>query len=77
MLPLRQSPLQVHTCLQVELDHGRGGARSGASCLLYKSSVAKVHVQPTVMMVLYRFTRALRNIARHTFAVIVPFIARN
>ena len=33
--------------LQVELDHGWGGARSGAGCPPSESSGAKVHVQPS------------------------------
>ena len=37
--------LQVCTCLQVELYHGRGGPSSGAICPPSKSSGAKVHVQ--------------------------------
>ena len=59
--------LQLHTCLEVELDHGQGGARPGAGCLPSESSGAKVYVQTTV---------ELRVIARHAyaFAVIVPFI---
>ena len=40
--------LQLHTRLEVELDHGRGGARSRAGCPPSESSGAKVHVQPTV-----------------------------
>ena len=38
--------LQLHTCLEVELDYGWGGARSRAGCPPSKSSGAKVHVQP-------------------------------
>ena len=48
--------LQLHTRLEVELDHGRGGARSGAGCPPSKSSGAKVHVQPTVTAMFNRFT---------------------
>ena len=59
------------TRLEVELDHGRGGARSGAGCPPSERSGAKVHVQPTVLRV------ELRVIARHAFAVIVPFITGN
>ena len=40
--------LQLHTCLEVELDHGRGAARSGAGCPPSESSGAKVPIQPTV-----------------------------
>ena len=47
--------LQLHTRLEVELDHGRGGARSGAGCPPSKSSGAKVHVQPTVTAIFNRF----------------------
>ena len=42
--------LQVCTCLQLGLDHERGGLSSGASCPPSKSSGSKVHVQPTVTM---------------------------
>ena len=38
-------------CLQVELDHGQGGASSGASCPRSENSGARVDVQPTVTMV--------------------------
>ena len=37
--------LQLHKRLEVELDHGRGGARSRASCPPSETSGAKVHVQ--------------------------------
>ena len=40
--------LQVHTRLKVELDHGRGGAKSRAGCPPSDSSGAKVLAQPTV-----------------------------
>ena len=49
--------LQRHTRLEVELDHGRDGARSGAGYLPSESSGAKVDVLPTVTAVFYRFTR--------------------
>ena len=49
--------LQLHTCLEVELDHGRGGARSRAGCPPFESSGAKVHVQPTITALFNRFTR--------------------
>ena len=39
--------LQLHTRLKVELDHGRGGARSRAGCPPSESSGGKVHAQPT------------------------------
>ena len=32
--------LKLHTRLEVELDHGRGGARSGAGCPPFESSGA-------------------------------------
>ena len=44
--------LQLHTCLEVELDYGWGGAMSRAGCPPSKSSGAKVHVQPTVTVIL-------------------------
>ena len=40
--------LQLHTRLEVELDHGLGGARSRAGCRPSESSGAEVHEQPTV-----------------------------
>ena len=40
--------LQLHTRLEVELDHGRGGTRSRAGCPPSESSGAMVHAQPTV-----------------------------
>ena len=43
--------LQVHTGLEVDLDHRRGEAMFGASCSPFESSGAKVHVQPTVTAV--------------------------
>ena len=49
--------LQLHTRLEVELDRGRGGARSRAGCLPSESSGAKVHVQPRVTAIFNRFTR--------------------
>ena len=49
--------LQLHTRLEVELDHGRGGARSRAGCPPSKSSGAKVHVQLTVTAIFDRFMR--------------------
>ena len=49
--------LQLHTRLDVELDHGWGGARSRAGCPPSESSVAKVHVQPVVTAIFNRFTR--------------------
>ena len=52
--------LQLHTRLEVELDHGRDGARgarSGAGYLPSESSGTKVDVLPTVTAVFYRFTR--------------------
>ena len=52
--------LQLHTRLELELDHGRGGARSGAGCPPSESSGAKVHVQPTVTAIFNRFTLELR-----------------
>ena len=61
--------LQVHTRLEVELDHGRGGAKSRAGCPTSESSGAKVLVQPTVT--------AMCVIARLAFAVKVPFITGN
>ena len=48
--------LQLHTRLEVELDHGRGGARSGAGFPPTESSGAKVHVQPTVTAIFNCFT---------------------
>ena len=48
--------LQLHTRLEVELDHGRGGARSGAGCPPSESSGAKVLAQPTVTAIFNRFT---------------------
>ena len=50
------SVLQLHTRLEVELDHGRGGARSRAGCPPSESSGAEVHVQPTVTAIFNRFT---------------------
>ena len=50
--------LQLHTRLEVELDHGRGGARSRAGCPPSESSGAKVHVQPAVTAIFNCFTRA-------------------
>ena len=47
--------LQLHTCLEVELDHGRGGVRSRAGCPPSLRSGAKVHIQPTVIVILNRF----------------------
>ena len=49
--------LQLHTRLEAELDHGRGGARSRAGCPSSESSGAKVHVQPTITTIFNRFTR--------------------
>ena len=49
--------LQPDTRLEVELDHGRGGARSRAGCPPSKSSGAKVHVQVMVTTIFNRFTR--------------------
>ena len=49
--------LQQHTRLEVELDHGRGGARSRAGCSPSESLGAKVHVQATVTAIFKRFTR--------------------
>ena len=49
--------LQLHTRLDVELDHGRGGARSRAGCPPSESSGAKVHVQVMVTAIFNRFTR--------------------
>ena len=49
--------LRLHTHLEVELDHGRGGTRSRAGCLPSESSGAKVHAQPTVTAIFNRFTR--------------------
>ena len=49
--------LQVHTRLEVELDHGRGGVKSRAGCPPSESSGAKVLVQPTVTAIFNRFTR--------------------
>ena len=48
--------LQLHTRLEVELDHGRGGSRSGTGRSPSESSGDQVHVQPIVIAVLYRFT---------------------
>ena len=48
---------QLHTCLEVELDLGRGGARPGAGCPLSESSGAKVHVWPSGTAILFCFTR--------------------
>ena len=71
--------LQLHTRLDVELDHGRGGAcaRSESGCPPSKSSGAKVHVQPTVTAnsIVLRFELCV--IARNAFAVIVPFNTGN
>ena len=49
--------LQLHTRLEVELDHGRGGVRSRTGCQPSESSVAKFHVQLTVTAILNCFTR--------------------
>ena len=49
--------LQLHTRLEVELDHGRDGARSRVGCPPSESSGAKVHVQATVTVIFKRFTR--------------------
>ena len=49
--------LQVHTRLEVELDHGQGGAKSRAGCQPSESSGAKVLAQPTVTAIFNRFTR--------------------
>ena len=49
--------LQLHTRLEVELDHEWGGAKSRAGCPPSESSGAKVHVQPTVTAIFNRFTR--------------------
>ena len=49
--------LQLHTRLEVELDHGRGGAKSRAGCPLSESSGAKVHVQPMVTAIFNRLAR--------------------
>ena len=43
--------------LEVELDHGRGGARSRAGCPPSESSGPKVHVQVMVTTIFNRFTR--------------------
>ena len=51
--------LQVHMRLQVELDNGQGGSRSGAGCLPSKNSGAKADVQPTVTAVSYHFTHCI------------------
>ena len=69
--------LQLYMHFQVELDHGRGGARSGAGCPPSESPGAKVHVQPTVTALFTVLHVELRVIARHVFAVIVPFIIGN
>ena len=70
--------LQLHTCLEVELDHGQGGVRYRACCPPYESSGAKV---PTYSRRSQRYSIILRVelrvIARHVFAVIVPFITEN
>ena len=39
--------LHKHTRLEIELEHGRGGARSRAGCPPSESSGDTVHVQPT------------------------------
>ena len=57
--------LQVHTRLEVELDHGWDGARSRASC------------PPSESSAIQSFYVELRVIARHAFVVIVPFITGN
>ena len=49
--------LQLHTHLEAELDHVRGGARSGAGYPPSESSGAKVHVQPTITAVFFHCTR--------------------
>ena len=49
--------LQLHTRLEVELDHGRGGARSRAGYPPSENSGAKVHVQVMVTTIFNRFTR--------------------
>ena len=49
--------LQLHTHLEVELDHGQSGARSRAGFPPSESSGAKVHVQATVTAIFNRFTR--------------------
>ena len=69
--------LQLHTHLEIKLDHGRGGAKSRAGCRPSESSGAKDHVQPTVTAILNRLSVELWVIARHAFAVIVPFITGN
>ena len=52
--------LKLHTRLDVKLDHGWGGARSRAGCPPSESSVAKVHVQPTVTaIIIYALNCAL------------------
>ena len=40
--------IKVHTCLQVEVDHGRGGTRSAAGQSPSESSRTRVHMQPMV-----------------------------
>ena len=57
----------MHTRLQVELNHGRGGARSGTGCPPSESSGAEVYVyiaddRRGIFIVL---RVALRVIARH------------
>ena len=49
--------LQLHMRLEVELDHGQGGARSRASCPPSESSGVKVHAHATVTAIFNRFTR--------------------
>ena len=57
----------------------RASSRTGWSegCPPFESSGAKIHVQPIVTALLYRFKGKIPRyiIALHAFAVIVPFIS--
>ena len=57
-LPSKQSvPLLYSIWKYIELDHGRGGAKSRTGCPPSESSGAKALAQPTVTAIFNRFTR--------------------
>ena len=69
--------IQLHARLEVELDDGRGGARSRAAVHHLKAQeLRSTYIQSTLRYsIVLRFE--LRVIARHAFAVIVLFITGN
>ena len=68
---VRITGVQAYAHLQVELDHGREGARTAAGCPPSESSRAKVYIEPLCNITII-FLRV-----GHAFAVIVPFATGN